>query len=100
GCMGVPQRGECHITAMGESAVVCDLASNSLRSVNCTAQGKHCVIDSSRGATCQDLNGGGGSGGTGGMGGRGGAGGTGGPGGGGRVGRVRRRGGLGRLGRL
>src|SRR5690606_8643209 len=51
GCAGVPASGRCE----GGVARYCDLASGSLRQVDCRALGQSCVSDPDRGAACVDL---------------------------------------------
>lgn len=51
GCNGVPASGRC----LDGVAMYCDVANGYLRQVDCRALGQECVVDPSRGASCEDL---------------------------------------------
>jgi hypothetical protein len=52
GCDGVTARGECQSGA----AVYCDIERGMLRRVDCAALGESCVLDTVRGAVCEDIS--------------------------------------------
>src|SRR5512138_2996853 len=55
GCNGVTEAGKCQ----DGNAVTCDITAGALRTKDCKALGKSCVMDPSRGAKCDIVTGGG-----------------------------------------
>jgi hypothetical protein len=55
GCNGITEKGRCEISDKGQVAVTCDVSANQVRRFDCSAMGKVCVLDSTRGAICTTL---------------------------------------------
>jgi hypothetical protein len=54
-CGGVPEKGRCELVGSEEMAETCDLAADQVHKIDCTAIGKHCLLDAHKGATCGAL---------------------------------------------
>src|SRR6478735_926168 len=54
-CDGVTEKGRCELVGGNEMAESCDLAASQMRKIDCTAMGKHCVLDAHKGAACGAL---------------------------------------------
>src|SRR5690242_16625028 len=54
-CDGVTEKGRCELVGGDEMAETCDLAASQVRKIDCTALGKHCVLDAHKGAACGSL---------------------------------------------
>src|SRR5215468_8986950 len=52
GCSGITERGDCQTDGGHQVAVTCDVSSNMIRKIDCTALGKSCVLDTTRGPRC------------------------------------------------
>lgn len=54
-CDGVTEKGRCEMVGDSEMAETCDLAAGQVHKIDCTAMGKHCLLDAHKGATCAKL---------------------------------------------
>jgi hypothetical protein len=54
-CDGITEKGRCDLIGDSELAETCDLSGGAVHKIDCTALGKHCVLDAHRGAACGDL---------------------------------------------
>jgi hypothetical protein len=54
-CTGVTEKGRCEMVSGDEMAETCDLVAGQLKKIDCTAMGKHCLLDAHKGATCATL---------------------------------------------